>query len=71
MLTRREGSGYEIDYEVASLSAVAGGTKVMPPEYLDGSSGIAPAFRDYCLPLVGELPRPGRFVPAPVEPRLR
>jgi hypothetical protein len=34
---------------------------VMPAEYLAGDRDVSASFLDYALPLVGELPRPGRL----------
>ncbi|MEM7754229.1 MAG: 6-phosphofructokinase [Planctomycetota bacterium] len=39
------------------LTDVAAKTKHMDPEFLRGTSGVSQKFFDYCLPLVGALPR--------------
>jgi 6-phosphofructokinase len=54
--------GYTPRYEVLDLAAVAGKTRVVPEEFLLGDSDVAASFLEYALPLVGELPRPGRLV---------
>jgi 6-phosphofructokinase len=52
---------YRPRYEVLQLADVAQKTRVMPAEYLLGDRDVSPSFLDYALPLVGELPRPGRL----------
>jgi 6-phosphofructokinase 1 len=52
---------YRPEYSVVELSAVARLTRTMPDEYLVGDDDIAPRFRAYAMPLVGELERPGRL----------
>ncbi len=47
---------YSISYELVDLSRVAGGTKAMPSEFIDGANGVTEAFINYVKPLVGELP---------------
>ena len=70
VLTRAAGEDYQITYEIAELERVAGGTKVLEDAHLEGSSDISQAFRDYAMPLVGELPRPGRLEAFAVDKRL-
>ena len=67
---RGEGASYAPAYEVAPLAAVAGKTRVMPPEFLAGTNGVTAAFRDWAAPLVGTLPVPGRLSDFPVPRRL-
>ena len=47
---------YDCRFELENLSAVAGKTRVMPEEFLNGAHDISPAFLDYARPLVGDLP---------------
>jgi len=51
-----KGALYSAHLERVDLAAVAGKTKHMPPEFLDGTNNVSQAFHDYCRPLVGELP---------------
>jgi 6-phosphofructokinase 1 len=41
----------------AELSAVARLSRRMPAEFISGANDVSAAFHDYCLPLVGELPK--------------
>jgi ATP-dependent phosphofructokinase / diphosphate-dependent phosphofructokinase len=41
----------------ADLSAVARRTRHVPEEFIAGSNDVSPAFVDYCLPLIGSLPK--------------
>ena len=65
-----ENGAYAARYGVLELARVAGATRVLPPEFLVGDDDIAPLFRDWALPLVGELPVPGRLGDFPVPKRL-
>ncbi len=45
---------YAVEYELVQLQAIAAKTKVMAPEFLDGSgAGVTPAFHNYLRPLLG------------------
>ena len=62
----RTGSGvggepYASAYKPIEFKAVAGKTRHMPEEFIDGTSDVSSAFIDYCRPLVGELPRFASF----------
>jgi len=56
-IKRAEGPKYEAYTEVVDLEAVAGKNREMPKEYIhaDGND-VAESFRDYAMPLVGDLP---------------
>jgi ATP-dependent phosphofructokinase / diphosphate-dependent phosphofructokinase len=41
----------------AELSAVARLSRHMPAEFISGANDVSAAFHDYCLPLVGDLPK--------------
>jgi 6-phosphofructokinase 1 len=41
----------------AELSAVARRTRHVPAEFISGVNDVSAAFHDYCLPLVGDLPK--------------
>jgi 6-phosphofructokinase 1 len=56
-IKREKGRAYKVHTEVVPLEAVAGKNREVPKEYIcPGANDVCPAFRDYCLPLVGELP---------------
>ena len=61
---------YTPHYGCTDLVNVAQKTKVMGPEFLEGSHDVTPAFEAYLRPLVGDLPRPGRLADLPVPKRL-
>lgn len=60
-------SDYRVDYELVPLSAVAGGTKSMPEEFILGNNFVSQNFIDYVKPLVGELPEFGKLDAPKVE----
>lgn len=47
---------YEVEYKRVELSDVAGKTRTLPLEYVVDGCDIAPSFRTYLEPLVGDLP---------------
>ncbi len=47
---------YRVEKRVLKLSDVAAKTRVMPPEFINGTHDVSRAFIEYCKPLVGELP---------------
>ena len=51
-----DGEPYASDYGAVELAAVAGKTRTMPPEFIDGHNDVSRAFIDYCCPLIGEMP---------------
>ena len=56
-IKREKSRAYKVHTEVVPLEAVAGKNREVPKEYIcPGANDVCPAFRDYCLPLVGELP---------------
>ena len=53
---------YTSEMFLTSLASVAGHTRKMPPEFIaDSGCDVAPAFFDYALPLLGELPELSRL----------
>lgn len=54
-LRRVPGDTYRSEVFVTPLESVARVTKEMPAELLDGDCGVAPAFRDYAMPLTGGI----------------
>nr|MBC8329186.1 6-phosphofructokinase [Planctomycetota bacterium] len=54
-IRRVAGESYRSEVFVTPLESVARVTKDMPEEFLAGDNGVAPAFRDYALPLTGGI----------------
>jgi len=55
-IVREKGRAYRAGYRLIALSEVAAKTRVMPSEFLEGTSNVSRAFIDYVMPLVGTLP---------------
>ncbi|MBW2294860.1 MAG: 6-phosphofructokinase [Deltaproteobacteria bacterium] len=55
-IQRLSDAPYEVEYKRVELSDVAGKTRTLPLEYVVDGCDIAPSFRTYLEPLVGELP---------------
>ena len=55
------GEAYASELDRIELTQVAAQTKHMDPEYMHGDFDISQKFRDYCTPLLGELPTFGRL----------
>jgi len=70
VILREDGGEYAVRYDVTDLERVAGKTKTLPDEFIEGSSGISERFLAYVRPLAGPLPRPGRLAEHRVPPRL-
>ncbi|MBF0275247.1 MAG: 6-phosphofructokinase [Nitrospinae bacterium] len=47
---------YAVQYELIKLEDVAGKTKHMPDEFIDGDNNVTTAYKNYARPLIGELP---------------
>ncbi|HEX7010307.1 MAG TPA: 6-phosphofructokinase [Phycisphaeraceae bacterium] len=47
---------YKVEYKLVQLRDVAAKTRRLDPQYIIDGNDIAPSFRDYAGPLVGELP---------------
>lgn len=56
-----DGEAYKSELDRIELTQVAAQTKHMDPEYMHGDFDISQKFRDYCTPLLGELPTFGRL----------
>jgi 6-phosphofructokinase len=56
-IQRTSDAPYEVKYERVELTDVAGKTRTLPLEYIVDDCDIAPSFRDYLAPLLGELPQ--------------
>lgn len=55
---------YAVRYRLAKLDAVTGGTKEMPPEFIEGDNMVTVDFKNYARPLLGNLP-PNERIHAP------
>jgi 6-phosphofructokinase 1 len=55
-LVRTSDNPYRCDFKRVNLADVAGKTRHMPAEFIDGHNNVTAAFLDYARPLVGELP---------------
>ncbi|AQQ71065.1 Pyrophosphate--fructose 6-phosphate 1-phosphotransferase [Limihaloglobus sulfuriphilus] len=61
-IMKRVGSGadYKVEFERTELANVAEFTKDLPDEFInEAGNGITDAYKEYALPLVGELPKTG------------
>ncbi|MGC9453294.1 MAG: 6-phosphofructokinase [Phycisphaerae bacterium] len=62
VIKRKPTKKYSVTYERAELKAVARDTKDLPKKYINkAGNNINPSFRDYAMPLVGELPTIGKL----------
>lgn len=55
-IVRKSSKPYKSVLKQIELGDVAGKTRHMPPEFIDGHCNVSKAFIRYCRPLVGELP---------------
>lgn len=55
-IVRKKGKVYASEMKHIELADVAGKTRHMPKEYLDGHCNVSRSFIEYCRPLVGPLP---------------
>ena len=61
-IKRRPGTKYRVFYKRVPLKKVAKETKHMPDKFISAAgNNVTKAFIDYASPLVGKLPRIGRF----------
>ncbi len=66
-IQRKPGPRYAISYELVPLKSVAKETRHMPREFINAAGNdVTDAFLRYARPLVGELPKIGRFKGYPV-----
>ncbi len=69
VIIREPGAEYSVRYEMTELSNVARNTRSLPQEFVaPEGNNIAASFRDYALPLLGELPPIGRLADRVVVP---
>lgn len=70
-IRRVEGAKYAAEYFVTPLDTVARVTRSFPLEWMNAARNqVLPAWFDYALPLVGELPEVGRLAGHKVAKRL-
>ena len=55
-IVRKSSSPYRSELKRIELTDVAGKTRRMPPEFIEGHNNVSRAFIRYCKPLVGDLP---------------
>jgi 6-phosphofructokinase len=61
-IKRKPGKGYSISYQRVALKNVARDSKSMPDKFINSEGNdVTAAFLAYARPIVGPLPRPGRF----------
>jgi len=61
-IKRKPGKKYQVTYRRVPLKNVAKETRHMPDAFIaDGGNDVTPAFIRYATPLVGKLPKVGRF----------
>ena len=61
-IRRKPGRKYEVYFERVPLRSVARDTKEVPAKFINkAGNDVTRAFIDYVRPIVGELPKPGRF----------
>ena len=55
-INRVSSDPYEVEYNLIKLSDVAAKTRTLDPKYIIDGNNIAESFKEYAMPLVGELP---------------
>lgn len=66
-IKRKPGAKYQVQYELVPLSKVAKETRHMPKAFINAAGNdVTDAFLRYARPLVGTLPKIGRFKGYPV-----
>lgn len=66
-IKRKPGKKYSVYFELVPLSAVAKETRHMPDEFIaPAGNDVTKKFIEYAKPLVGELPKIGRFKGKPI-----
>jgi len=62
VIRRRPGKKYQVCFDRMPLSSVAKETRHVPDEFISAAGNdVTPAFLDYAKPIVGPLPKIGRF----------
>ena len=66
-IQRKEGAEYAVEFNRVPLRNVAKETRHMPDEFInEAGNNVTQAFIDYVTPIVGELPKIGKFKRVPV-----
>ena len=66
-IQRKEGAKYAVEFKRVPLKNVAKETRHMPDEFInEEGNNVTQAFIDYAAPIVGELPKIGKFKRIPV-----
>ena len=61
-IRRKKGKKYQVYFERVELRSVAKETRHMPDEFIAANGcDVTKAFLDYARPIVGDLPKIGRF----------
>ena len=61
-IKRKPGKAYKVSFERVPLKAVARDAREMPNKFINkAGNDVTQAFIDYAAPIVGKLPKPGRF----------
>jgi 6-phosphofructokinase 1 len=60
-IERKGDSPYDIDYGLVNLSDVAAKTRTLDASYIKNGNDIDESFKDYALPIVGDLPQIEQF----------
>ena len=69
-IQRKEGAKYAVEFKRVPLKNVAKETRHMPDEFINKEgNNVTQAFIDYAAPIVGELPKIGKFKRIPVAKR--
>jgi len=67
-IKRKPGKKYQVCFECVPLKNVARETRHVPPEFInEAGNNVTQAFLDYARPIVGDLPKIGRFKGAKVS----
>ena len=66
-IQRKDGAEYAVEFKRVPLRNVAKETRHMPDEFInEAGNNVTQAFIDYVTPIVGELPKIGKFKRVPV-----
>ena len=69
-IQRKEGAKYAVEFKRVPLKNVAKETRHMPDEFINKEgNNVTQAFIDYAAPIVGKLPKIGKFKRIPVAKR--
>ncbi len=61
-IKRKPGKAYKVSFERVPLKAVARDSREMPAKFINkAGNDVTQAFINYASPIVGKLPKPGRF----------